>query len=386
MQRVLLYCHNVEGLGHIAMSVRIAEALNDRGGAHVTIVTGCRFLEQFRRRVAHRSFVDFHPLPWLAPSFDGSLLGEDGRAKREVLAERERMICSFAREWQPDVFVADHNPAGLYGELWPTLETARRERWRTKFVWGARDIWDSPELPERLKRMIRKVRLQECLEHYDGVMAYSDAGWIDTLGIYERGKVRLPRLREAVGFVTPPVAAPEETTDRAKPRLVLAMGGGASGERLTEIVWTDVKDLVRSGRLDMRIAMGPRAEPPAIDWAAEGVEIVTDMPVEAVIRDADVTVSTAGYGTAYTVIQGVFRNVMVPFPASGQEQLFRATKLATLPGIAAVAALQQTAAGRVRRRLDELLSAEPRRSLPFSVDGAATAAAFVENAALETPR
>jgi predicted glycosyltransferase len=382
MRRVLLYCHNVEGLGHIARTVRIAEALNDRGGTQVVIVTGCRFLTQFRERVAHRAGLDFHPLPWLAHG-GGGLVGDGGQRSSVVLAERERSICSFARSWQPHVFVADHNPAGLSGELWPTLETARRERWPTKFVWGARDIWDSPAFLARLQRRIRRFRLTECLEHYDAVMAYSDARWIDTLAFYE-GQLRLPRDRHAVGVVAPLVSAQTGVNTRA--RLVLAMGGGSYGHRLIELVWQEVKDLVRHGRADLRVVLGPHADPlvPAmIDWEEAGVAVVRDTPVEAVILDADLTISTAGYGTAYTVVQGPRRNIFIPLPGDGQEQSFRATKLASLPGIAMVDALSHPAIGELRRTLEQLLSESVARSLPFSHDGAATAAAFVERIALE---
>jgi len=43
--RLLLYCHNLRGLGHIVRSLRIAAELAADPRCRVRLITGCRFLD-----------------------------------------------------------------------------------------------------------------------------------------------------------------------------------------------------------------------------------------------------------------------------------------------------------------------------------------------------
>ena len=131
--RILFYCHNVFGLGHVVRSLRIAQAALDMG-IECALMTGCRFLDRLNIDPAVK-IERLAPVKMAGGLFVGAE-DDDGA----VLAKRGRRILEFMRDWQPEAVVSDHIALGLGGELVETLLAAAEEAWPTKFVWGVRDV------------------------------------------------------------------------------------------------------------------------------------------------------------------------------------------------------------------------------------------------------
>jgi predicted glycosyltransferase len=371
--RVLLYCHNVLGFGHIVRSLRIASRLI--GAADVRLITGCRFLDRLRVPAE----VETVMLPALRAEPDGRLVPVDGGFLGSVLRKRGKRIAEQVRDWRPDVMLVDHNPLGLVGELVEMLDAVRNEQLTTRLIWGIRDIWSSPE---HLRTMLQQYTgdpdaIRRRILQYHSAIAYTDAGWLETLEHYR--EFVLPERTASVGFVTEPVAPSTQAGD--PPLVTVLSGGGEGAERLTSLVL----DAARGQALRLRFVVGPFAscdEVRAQTGALPNVEVWPEGAVEDAIRDASLIVARTGYNTAYTVVQSDLPVVFVPLRSGSEEQSQRAARLAELDRVATIDDRDANAADALRAAILRGLAAGTRaRTLPFSTDGARRAADWILDAA-----
>lgn len=376
--KLLFYCHNVVGLGHIIRSVRIAEAAVEIENCECCIITGCRFLD----RIPIDSRIRVVALPPVQLSNGSRFTAVNGKEDDPVMELRSQQIEEFARNWSPDAVLVDHNPLGLGGELIATLRAARRENWSTRFVWGIRDIQFSPEHCARMIRRPRNPEILEALEAYSGAIAYSDEHWIDSFEAYK--EYGLPDRRDYVGIVTGGVACSQHNT---VPVLVGLTGGGSVGERLLQILLKASLPLLEDSSLKLRFIAGPFACAEALRATIpvhDNIEVWPESTVEEAIQDASIVVSRVGYNTAYTLVQTDLPLVLVPAPVPGDEQGYRARLLAQLPGISVVneqlPEAEELLASAIREGLS---SGRMTRELPFRTDGAERAARWLMSIAME---
>lgn len=375
--RILLYCHNVFGLGHIMRSFRIAEALSRRNDCECAIVTGCRFLDQLEVPAGAHLF----NLPPVIPNASGYLTRREGGSR--LLRQRSKMILDFARRWAPHAFLVDHNPLGLGEEVVRTLRAVTRERWPTSLVWGVRDIWVTPEQEEqRLGRELLKHR--SALSFYQSVIVYSDRDWIDTLASYRQ--YGLPPRQEYVGIVTRPILPPVD--DGGPPRITGLSGGGTAAKALCSKLLRATAGPRQAGEARLRFVCGPfSSQDPffqEVSRSEPNVEIWGEGSVERAVQDAAFIVARVGYNTAYTVVQTDLPVVLVPLRGEGEEQTYRASLLAKLPGVWSL----DESSVEVEAQLAEYLRAGLKlgriaRTLPFRLDGAERAASWLLQVARE---
>lgn len=370
--RLLLYCHNAVGLGHIVRTSQVGEAAADRDDCECRIITGCRFIRRIR-------FDPRTPVEELTPVrvVEGGRIttveGGDGMA---VMEERGARIEEVARAWMPDVFLADHIALGLGGELVRTLTSARREGWPTRFVWGMRDVQLAPQYAVHMIRRPKNPVIRQALELYCGAIGYSDKDWIDPFEAYK--DVLMPARLDYVGVVARPPLPPLEAD---APTVVAMPGGGASGAQLFPLLVSALRPLLLGEGVRLRYVVGPYGSAASLAVPEElrgRVEIVPEGSAEETVRDASLVVSRVGYNTSYSLVQTDLPLVFVPTPTPGDEQIYRAGRLARLSNVWVV---EETAAGAA-----ELLRAAVRgglaagrakRELPFRVDGARRTAAWL---------
>jgi len=374
--RVLLYCHNVLGFGHIVRSLRIAEVLT--ATAEVRLITGCRFLSHIR--IPHG--VEVVMLPALRAEADGRLTPVDGGFLGSALRKRGKVIAGQVRSWRPHVLLVDHNPFGLMGELLETLDAVRAEDLPTQLVWGVRDIWSSPEyLANMLKQYPGDVEaMKGRIQHYHSAIAYTDGAWLQTLDRYDR--TMLPARTASVGFVTEPVAPSQPAS--GEPLVVVLSGGGEGAERLTSLVL----EAAHHEALRLRFVVGPFASPDEVRALTKNdakIEVWPEGAVEDAIRDASLVVARTGYNTAFTVVQSDLPVTFVPLSGGNEEQSMRAARLAELDRVESIDDRSATAAESLRASILRGLAEGARpRPLPFSTDGARRAAEWILDAATET--
>jgi predicted glycosyltransferase len=368
--RILVYCHNVHGFGHIVRSLRIAAELGPGERCACRLITGCRFLDHLG--VDPR--IEVVRLPALRPAAGDRLEPVDGGPLGKALQERTRRIAEEVESWRPHVVLVDHNPLGLLHELTRALDANRKAAAPTRFIWGVRDIWGSTSY-------LDKMRVFHDLGHrvgcYHGAIAYTDDRWLDTFG--EHRGLEMPPRRRSVGFVTGRVPAASPQGD---PPLITALsGGGAQAGDLLDLLLEAVGGLLDRGELRLRFVIGPfTPEEPlrARAGGRPGVDLWAEGGVEEAVGGASLVVSRVGYNTAYTVVQTDLPVVFVPIQAENREQNLRAARLAELAGVYSLEETDPRPAAALAEAVRRGLAETPvARRLPFAVDGARRAAEWL---------
>ena len=160
MQRIALYSHDSQGLGHLRRNLAIAEAFSRTPGRAVLLLTGAREAGVFSMPPG----TDCLSLPALhkaegryAPRSLGLELGE-------VIDLRSDMIRAALTRFAPDLLIVDKHPLGVHGEMEPAL---RALAGNARVVLGLREVLDDPAVVAREWRRERTV--ESIHEHYDAV-------------------------------------------------------------------------------------------------------------------------------------------------------------------------------------------------------------------------
>ena len=139
---VMMYSHDTIGLGHMRRNASIAAALVTLvPDASVLMMVGCPAGMVFEPKPG----VDFVKLPSLAKFGRNHWRPSNLRVSSDTTRSLRVGILERAVEaFRPDILLVDHEPAGVWEELVPTLE-AIRARGDTSVILGLRDIIDDPE-------------------------------------------------------------------------------------------------------------------------------------------------------------------------------------------------------------------------------------------------
>lgn len=374
LPRVLVYCHNVYGLGHIVRSLRIARELGPGERCACRLITGCRFLDQ----LAIDPRIEVVRLPALRSAEGGRLEPVDGGPLGQALQERTRRIAAEVESWQPHAVLVDHSPLGLLGEMTKALDAGGPAR----FVWGVRDIWGAAGFLDLMRPFRDLGKRVDC---YYGAMAYTDALWLDTFG--EHRDLEMPSRRRSVGFVTGPAPATSLPSPGEPPLIAALSGGGAQAGDLLDLLLAALGGALDRGELRLRFVIGPfTPEEPlrARAGGRPGIDLWPEGSAEEAVGGASLVVSRVGYNTAYTVVQTNLPVVFLPIRAENREQTLRAERLAELDGVYRVDETAPDPAPALGEAIRRGLAETPvARRLPFAVDGARRAADWLLELAAE---
>lgn len=368
--RVALYCHNLWGLGHIARSVRIADAAAEVLGADCTIVTGCRCLNA--RGLHIGSHIHIESLP--PAQFDnvGRFFEYGNPSNTMILQQRGRQILEFMKRWQPDAVVVDNLPLGLGGEMIDTLETANREDWQTRFFWGM----PYPECEGKTNRRPRNPRILRSFERYDMAIAYTEESWLPVFPEYQA--YGLPDRCEYVGMVAPKM---KSVVPAEKPLVAVLAGGGRESHVILQMLIDAFREALTSGALAFRIVVGPLGDLESARNLASGlssVEILAEASMEESIEGAHAVVSRVGYNSTFSLIQTELPLVFVPLPTRDDEQVNRGKRLAQLERVWVVDQCSENAAESLESSIRQALRSKwTSRPLPFRVNGAENTAQWI---------
>ena len=191
--RILAYCHDGVGLGHFHRTLAISERVRKTiPSSTFLLATGTPYVPIFELPQG----VDYIKLPAIAKTGSQSYRGKYLNTPIEqILRCREAILLSTAQTYDPQVLLVDKAPAGVCGELLPTLRWLRKHRPQTRIIFGMRDIEDDPE------RTIAQwsaggavAALDEC---YDEIWVYGMRNVFDSIEAY-----RLPAsVRDKMHFV-----------------------------------------------------------------------------------------------------------------------------------------------------------------------------------------
>lgn len=334
--RVLLYSHDGVGLGHLQRNFNIASALVAAvEGASALLVGGSP--HGFDCRLPPG--VDWIKLPSVVKQGTGRWRPRTldvGQAR--VLRLRAASIAAAVEHFQPDLWVVDHLPTGVWGELLPILELCRRMPRRPRMVLGLRDVLDRPEVTRRL--WLRDGAYRALEDFYDRVLIYGDAEVFATAELYGLAGC-VPGKVAYCGYVGPARVRGAarrlraELALRPREKLIVASGGG--GSDAYPMLAACAEALARlAGQLPLRCVLltGPLMPerqrrdlrrrmaglPGEVWWQVE------DLP--ALLGAADLVVAMAGYNTLVEALLARRRLVVVPRNGPSAEQTLRAENFA----------------------------------------------------------
>lgn len=342
-RKVCIYSHDTFGLGHLRRNLAIADQLL-RSAHHfeVWLLSGSPVIRQWT--LPPRLHVQ--PLPPVVKiGADRYTARAPGQMFGLTKGYREALIMRLIEEKRPDVFLVDHAPAGMNGELLSTLALIRNELPETRTVLGLRDILDSPA---SVRRSWQTQEIHKLIEHaYDEVFVYGNERLFDVVTGYGLSGSVAQRVRYS-GYVVgrrrfeqlQGVHTGEVCWDSRRvgdrPVVLVTVGGGGDGYFLMRAY---MEGLCAQGTNEFHsvIVTGPLMPPEqsaALKAAAAGREDVqlvaytTDLLPS--IRAAELVVSMAGYNTSVELLAARKKAILVPRCVPREEQKLRAEVLEKL--------------------------------------------------------
>ena len=341
--KVCLYSHDTFGLGHLRRNLAIADQLLRADGRFsVWLLTGSPVIRQWNLPLGLR----VQPLPPVvktgaeryASRFPGQVFGL-------TKGYREALIMRLVESERPDVFLVDHAPAGMNGELLSTLALIKNELPHTRTVLGLRDILDEPAI---VRQIWRDQDIHALIEHaYDDVLVYGSERLFDVVDGYQLSATVASRVKycgyvvgrsraQHVAGQSPESSCWDRQRAAGRPVVLVTAGGGGDGYSLMSAYLKALQRLT-DGAFYSVIVTGPLM-PPELCAAlratigdrpdVEFVTYTTDLVPS--IRAAEVIVGMAGYNTSAELLAARKKAVLVPRKGPREEQRLRASMLARL--------------------------------------------------------
>lgn len=379
-KRVMFYCQHILGMGHLVRSTEVVRAL-----AHdfdVLFVVGGEIPQGYRAPDGVR-IIQLPPIK--SDSIFSQLQAANSCGDLEITKQlrREMLLCAFDAH-QPEILVTELFPFGrkqFSFELIPLLERAFQEtsNGRTMVVCSLRDILvtrkDQPEYEERVCKIVNRF--------YDLILVHGDPNLQQLGETFLRSSDLLCPVRYT-GYVVQQQPKMIETTATIRPRndvptIVVSNGGGqpVSGHLFLENCLHAAEILQAILPLRFEFFAGPFMEEQAfqrLQHLASGIPSVDftryTPNLSKHLKDADLSISMAGYNTVMDILSTGVRALVSPFVGGGdQEQTVRAQKMAEM-GVLKVLTQEQLEPSQLANAILEALRRDAVR-IAFNDQGAA---------------
>lgn len=359
-RKIMLYSHDTYGLGHLRRNLRIASHLLSADGAlQIVLTSGSPVAGRF-------------PLPRGLRLVRLPAVRKVGAERYEALdarvgiglvrRARTAVMSDVVRRFRPDVFLVDHSPAGMRGELLGVFDAVRRHAPGTRVVLGLRDILDEPATVVRTWTEQDMYRVIE--EAYDHVVVYGSRDVFDVGAGYDLPAQVQERLLYC-GYLRPGdggVPARGDAPRAGAPYLLATAGGGGDGADV-------LSGAIGAGRLlglPVLAVTGPLMDEPdyaAVEASAAragSVELVRFHPrLHAAMAGAAAIVTMGGYNSMSEAVAAGVPTVVVPRRHPRREQTIRA-RLFAQRGLVRVAEAGPGLAPRIAEALRRSATSGPR--------------------------
>ncbi len=337
--RLLLYSHDTYGLGHLRRTLAIAhQVAADLPDAHQLLITGSMVAGAFSLPPR----LDMIKLPALSKRSSGQYTARAlPLSLGDTLSWRKHMILQAATAFKPDLVLVDKSPAGVQGELLPTLRHLRAWAPTTQLVLGMRDIEDDPEVTLAEWRRADVPRLQT--EIYDHLLYYGQRSVFDPVTAYRMSARAASKLVEC-GYLARPVADADrpaavvrrELGAGALPLVVVTVGGGGDGFDVVRAYLEMLAEWPGGAPFYSLVVTGPlmsAGKRRLLRQAArtERLTLLDFTPaLFSYLAAADLVIGMAGYNTVCETLALGRRAIFIPRVHPRGEQRLRAERLAAL--------------------------------------------------------
>lgn len=328
----MYYSHDTFGLGHLRRTLTLAKHFGAAApGISQLVVSGSPSAHLFELP----ENTDIIKLPSVTKDHEGKYVPRSLDIGLESVRNTRRDILkSAAQHFQPDVFVVDHAPAGMRGEVIATLKFLREHSPQTRLVVGLRDIMDEPSV---VRQQWARDGVYDLLnEFYDRILIYGNQDIFDVVEEYGLSPKAAAKT-DFVGYLgreagkTSPADVRANLGMKTDKLVLVTAGGGGDGHAIFESTLrdleldggaTDMDVLIVGGSLldnEDRAAFRERAD------ALPNVHRIsfTD-DLDSLIGAADVVVSMGGYNTVSEILALGGKGIVVPRTTPRKEQLIRA--------------------------------------------------------------
>ncbi|HKB10464.1 MAG TPA: glycosyltransferase [Vicinamibacterales bacterium] len=371
---LLIYCQHSLGLGHLARTWALADALSSH--FHVVLASGGEWPAGLEPPP-----LEMIDLPAVALTLDGRLTPTRSSAPiDEVLAARTRILRGAVHRLRPQVVVIELFPFGrrkFRGEILALLAEARRLA-RPVVAVSVRDLL----VRRGANQADYDDRVRQTLDaHFDLVLVHADAAFASLEDTF-RPSVPSRVPVHHTGFVVP--ADTGVVCGGARRGIVVSGGGGRFAEPLY-VTAIDAHARLGPERPPMTIVAGPLCPDTTLERVRRAAAASPDVVVESTVSDlcrllrtAALSVSQCGYNTALDILRARVPAIVVPFADNGDsEQTDRARRLERLNAVRVFSGALDAAAlcAAMKSGLDFVPAATA-----FDLGGAAASAAILKQA------
>lgn len=388
-QKLLFYCQHILGIGHLIRSMEIVRGL--LADFEICFVNGGRVVEDFPIPAGVRVV----NLPAIATDTEFQALRaiDPDQNLEAVFAARTSILLDLVDRFQPDLLVIELFPFGrrrFSTELIPWIEKAKASG--AKVACSLRDIVVTKQDQARHEDKICRLMNQ----YFDLLLIHGDPAFQPLELSFSRVKdLHCPVFY--TGYVVQESADAEAAlslVDRDdqrpggdhRPLILTSIGGGRFGHELLFCVVEAARYLEHLPH-QILIFTGPFC--PTEVFAALEAKVAQQPNVTlqrytpnllAYIRQADLSISMAGYNTTMNVLTSGVRAMVLPFTGNDdQEQTLRAERLEEL-GIVQVIRPDDLQPKQFAKRVVDCLEQEPvERSFDFQ--GVEKTAAYLRDLA-----
>ncbi len=333
-KRMLIYSHDTFGLGHLQRCLKISHAMIRRyPRLSILLVTGSPLVHRYTLPAG----VDYIKLPAVRKvgpeQYEARSLGT---SYRRILAIRTNILKQAIQDYRPHLLLVDHSPAGMKGEMIPSLEWLYKANIQCARILGLRDIIDSPENVIALWE--REGTYEVLRDHYDHIMIYGDRSVFDPTEAYRfpadiKAKTEFCNyVSEKPGRVTRPG---RRDSDSRKQQVMVTIGGGdGAGEVVIGSYLDMVGRFIDKITFESTIVTGPFVSDDLFQQfqqKARGLPVRLHKFVSStrpLFARSDLVVSTGGYNTITQVLGFARRSLVIPRVLHRKEQMLRAQLLA----------------------------------------------------------
>ena len=338
MKKIMFYCQNLMGMGHLVRSAEIIRSLVTE--FEVCLIDGGPVVQNFEIPNSVRII----RIPALRVRNRSLEVVNSNLSLEEVKEIRKNRLLQIFHEFRPHCLITEGYPFSkgkLAFELIPLLEEVKLTRGRTKAVCCVRDIVLSKNTyQDKAKLEIKKRDLMN--QYYDMLLVHSDPRihkLEENFSLTEEIECEI----NYTGYVAqsppenlPPTAEDIAALSRKEPTILVSIGGGRFGHELIEKVLEASIILEKFLPHKIQIFAGPfMPEEKFLELqklAANKININLrkyTAHLLSYMKKAALSISLGGYNTTMNVLRtGV--NAMIYPSNDGNEQRIRSEKLENL--------------------------------------------------------
>jgi predicted glycosyltransferase len=344
MKKILFYCQNLLGMGHLVRTTELIRALSEV--FQICLIDGGQPVEGFEVPKG----VEVVQLPTIQVEVADSSVSKQLRVMGSPMSLeavkdfRKTSLIRVFEQFQPDCLITEGYPFSKYKalafEMLPFLEHIKSSGSPTTVLCSLRDIIMAKEFVDRDWEEQRRCEFAN--QYYDAVLIHSDPA-IHRLedNIARVSDLKIPIYYTGYVVQSEPQEIEVNTEDTVHlndptPKIVVSVGGGKLGHDLLESVIQSAPLLKAKIPHRLIIFAGPLMEEThyqRLKTLASGASNLTlhrfTPNLIAYLKKADLSISLGGYNTTMNILKTGVPALIYP-ANKDREQAIRAEKLEAL--------------------------------------------------------